>query len=532
MRGQLIGTGRLIRVIVRRERILLPIWILLTIGAPAAGASAVITTYPTAADRQHRLQQIQATPMFEMFQGRAFGDSVGALAAQQGQALTVLAAALGAALLVARQTRGEETAGRQELVGSTVVGRFAPLTAALSVAAVSGLIAAVGGALTLVILGLPPGGAAAMGSLGLAGAGLAASITAVFEQFTTRMGIAAAAGIGALYVMHMLRGVAAILGDIAPWAIWLIPNGWLEEVRPFTENRWSYALAVIALAMILSLLAARLSAARDIGAALLRGRQGPSRAGSFLRDDLTLAIRLSSGGVLAFGIFMLAMGLVLGASGSSVAAEYARTEWIREYADRMRLDDPADALHIYVIFTFVFITGSHAVLTVLRMHRDELSGIATNLLTGPLRRTMWAARQLTVALVAPVLLQLALGIGLGIGAWTATRDAHEMWRPLSWTMPLVVPLWVVVAVTFLGFGLRTRLAPWVGWIALTIGVVAEIAVKAGLIPEWLYHAVSPFAMVTPYFQPTALTFLWLLAVASAAAAAGMLALRRRDLVSG
>lgn len=532
MKGQLIGTGRLIRVIVRRERILLPVWILLAVGAPAAGASAVITTYPTAADRQHRFQQIHGTPMFEMFQGRAFDDTVGALAAQQGQALTVLVAAFGAALLVARQTRGEETAGRQELLGSTVMGRFAPLTAALSVAAISGLIVAVGGALGLVALGLPPGGAATMGLLGLAGAVLAASITAVVAQFTTRMGIAAVAGVGSLYVMHMLRGVAAILGDIAPWTIWLIPNGWLEEVRPFTENHWWYALAVIALATILSLLAARLSASRDIGAALLRGRQGPPRAGSFLRDDLTLAIRLSRGGVLAFGTFMLAMGLILGASGSSVAAEYARTEWIQEYADQMRLDDPADALHIYVIFTFVFITGIHAVLTVLRMHRDELSGIAANLLASPLSRTIWATRQLTVALVAPVLLQFALGIGLGIGAWAATRDAHEMWRPLSWTMPLVVSLWVIVAVTFLGFGLRTRLAPWVGWIALTIGVVAEIAVKAGLIPEWLYHAVSPFAMVTPYFEPTAWTFLGLLAFASAATAAGMLALRRRDLATG
>lgn len=531
MSGELVGIGRLIRFILRRERILLPAWILLAIGAPASGAATVIATYPTAADRQHRLEQVHGMPMFEMFQGRAFDSTVGALAAQQGQALTVLVAALGAAVLVARQTRGEEATGGRELLGSTVVGRLAPLAAALAVAVGSGALIGLGGAVALIVLGLPVAGSAAMGSLAFAAAALAASITAVAAQLTTRTGVAAIVGVGAVYVMHLLRGVV-VVGDSTRWMVWLIPNGWLEEVHPFTENRWWCALAVVALAGVLSLVAARLSATRDIGAALLRGRPGAAVAGRGLRDDLALATRLSRGGVVGFGVFLLLMGLILGSSGSSVAAEYARVEWIREYAEAMRLDDPADALHIYVIFTFVFITGIHTVVTTLRMHRDEASGIAANLLATPLRRSTWARHQLAVAVASPVILQLALGLGLGLSAWAATGRVDEVWRPLGWTMPLVVSLWVVVAVTFLAFGLRAGLAPWVGWLALSIGVVAEIAVKADLVPEWLYRAASPFAMVSPYFQPTAWTFAGLIAFAAAAVAGGSIALRRRDLVAG
>lgn len=530
MSGAFLGTGRLIRLILRQERILLPVWIVLTIVAPATGASAVISTYPTAADRQHRVDQIQGTPMFEMFQGRAFDSSIGALTAQQGQAMTVLVAAIGAALLVARHTRGEETAGRRELLGSTVVGRLAPLAGAQAVVFGSGVLIAAGGALILVALGLPASGSAAMGSLGLAAAMLAGSITAIAAQLTMRMGVAALAGAAALYVFHMLRGVA-VVGDGTQWMVWLIPNGWLEEVRPYTENRWWWTLAVIVLAVILGAVAARLSATRDIGAALLRVRPGPAVAARGLRNDLALAIRLHRGGVIGFGVFVLLMGLVLGAGGSSVASEYARAQWIREYAEAMRLDDPADALYIYIIFTFVFVAGVHTVLTILRLHRDETSGIAAIFLAGPLRRTTWAARQLTVAVAGPALLQLALGVGLGIGSWSATGDVGELWRPLRWTMPLVVSLWVVVSVTFLAFGLRARLAPWVGWIVLSVGIVAELAVKAELIPEWIYFAISPFAMVTPYFQPTAWTFIALLAFAVAAIATGMVTLRHRDLAS-
>lgn len=532
MTGEFVGTAGLIRLILRRDRVLLPLWILLAIFGPLSGASAVSTTYPTAADRQERLDSIEGMPMFAIFQGRAFDSTTAALTFQQGQAMTVLLAALGAALLVARHTRGEEAAGRRELLGSTVTGRHAPLVASLTVVGFASVIIGTVSAFSLIGLGLPVPGSIAMGGVGVAAAWLGASLAAVAAQLTVRPVLAGVAAAGAVYALHFLRGVAAVSADATSWLVWLIPNGWLEEVRPFTADRWWPLAMAAALSIALVLLAGRLAVRRDIGAALLGTRSGPVTATDRLRDDLALAVRLHRPDVLIISFFLLVMGIALGAGGSSAAAEYGRATWVVEYAEAMRVDDPADALHTYVVFSFVFVTGIHAVLTVLRLHRDETSGVAANLLAGPLPRARWALRQLTVALAAPLLLQFSIGLGLGLGTWAVSGRIGELVRPLALTMPLVIAVWVIVAITFLGFGVKSRIAPWVGWIALTIGIAVEIAVKAGGVPEWLYQATSPFGLISPYFQPTVWTYVGLALLTAAAIAVGVRALDRRDLVTG
>jgi ABC-2 type transport system permease protein len=222
------------------------------------------------------------------------------------------------------------------------------------------------------------------------------------------------------------------------------------------------------------------------------------------------------------------MGLAMGSIGATAMTGYADADWVAEWAAAMRLADPADALFVYVVFVFVFVTAVHAVLTVLRLRTEESSGIAESLLGTPLSRNRWAGGHLCVALTAPVFLQLGLGLGLGIGAAAATGDAGELGRAIGHTLPLVPAVWVIVGVTLLAYGLSGRSAAVVGWLALSVGIVAEIAVKAGL-PEGLYPAVSPFAHVSPYYQPTQLTYLMLTLLATALVAAGLATLRRRDL---
>ena len=66
-----------------------------------------------------------------------------------------IAVAVLALFLVVRHTRTEEETGRLELLGATVVGRQAPLTAALLVTAGACLVAGVGTTLGLIAVGLP-----------------------------------------------------------------------------------------------------------------------------------------------------------------------------------------------------------------------------------------------------------------------------------------------------------------------------------------------------------------------------------------
>jgi ABC-2 type transport system permease protein len=126
------GTGALVRLILRRDRIILPLWVVVLGLLPVAIANTLADLFPTVAERQSYLAIVIANPALTALYGHAFGSSLGALTAWRLGG-TVLLVGLASLLTVIRHTRAEEEAGRRELLGATVVGRQAPLFAALIV---------------------------------------------------------------------------------------------------------------------------------------------------------------------------------------------------------------------------------------------------------------------------------------------------------------------------------------------------------------------------------------------------------------
>ncbi|MER6876384.1 hypothetical protein ABT279_40170 [Amycolatopsis sp. NPDC000673] len=66
MTGTLNGTGPLIRLALRRDRIILPIWIVLLSLIPVATISSYDQFYPTAASRAGLVASAAANPSFAL----------------------------------------------------------------------------------------------------------------------------------------------------------------------------------------------------------------------------------------------------------------------------------------------------------------------------------------------------------------------------------------------------------------------------------------------------------------------------------
>ncbi len=126
------GGWHLIRLILRRDRVLLPLWVLILAALPAVYAASFAELTPTEEARALYAETTAGIPSIEAMLGPIYGSSVGALATQRA-GLTLLIVALINVLVVIRHTRTEEDAGRRELIAATVVGRHAPLGAALVV---------------------------------------------------------------------------------------------------------------------------------------------------------------------------------------------------------------------------------------------------------------------------------------------------------------------------------------------------------------------------------------------------------------
>lgn len=125
------GTLGLLRLYLRRDRVSLPLWVLL-LSVPLATVyiASVETVYPDRSARAAAAAAIMASPAQRALYGPVYNDSLGAVGIwKAGMFHTLIAVAV--ILTVIRHTRADEESGRAELIDSTVVGRYANLTGAL-----------------------------------------------------------------------------------------------------------------------------------------------------------------------------------------------------------------------------------------------------------------------------------------------------------------------------------------------------------------------------------------------------------------
>ncbi|MFZ5870258.1 MAG: ABC transporter permease, partial [Actinomycetota bacterium] len=236
--SDLAGTGALVRLALRRDRVLLPAWVLLFVVMAAFSATATVDLYPEVAQRVAAAEAVNGSPSLVALYGRVYDTtSLGAIAMfKMGGLGAALLAVLGF-MLVVRHTRTEEESGRLELVAGGVVGRAAPLAAALVVTITTMLL--VGGltAGSLTSAGLPADGSLAFG-LAWAGTGAAfAGVGAVTAQLAVGARGANGLAAGVLALTYLLRAVGDSSTPGPAWPTWISPVGWGQQVRPYAGDR-------------------------------------------------------------------------------------------------------------------------------------------------------------------------------------------------------------------------------------------------------------------------------------------------------
>ena len=164
------GTGRLTRLALRRDRVTLPAWLAGDDGLPGRHDRDVRRTRsrrpPTRSRRPPCRRTTRACACWASPPGRRVG---GATMVRDYVTLAVLAALM-STFAVVRHTRQNEELGRAELLGATVVGRYAGLTAAVIVAVAADVVLAVLLGLAMLVNGQPASGSFAAG-VAVAGGG-------------------------------------------------------------------------------------------------------------------------------------------------------------------------------------------------------------------------------------------------------------------------------------------------------------------------------------------------------------------------
>jgi ABC-2 type transport system permease protein len=527
--GSLVGTAALLRLALRRDRVLLPVWLLVLVASAAGSVGPTRALYPTVASRVQAAEVINATPALVALYGRIHDtSSLGAIALLKVGGLGGVVVAALAFLLVTRHSRTEEEAGRLELVAAGGVGRSAPLAAAVAVSAGTVVATSLATAAALVGTGLPASGSVAFG-LAWAGCGLVfvgvGACTAQLAQ--TGRGANALAGI-VLAVAFGLRAIGDSAGpDGASWLSWLSPVGWAQQVRAFAGEQWWVLLLLLGAALVLTTVGFGLAGRRDLGSGALPVRPGRPAAPGWLAGPLALAWRLQRATLLGWTAAFAVLGVVVGSVASSVRSllDSAQTQDLfTRLGGRQNLVDAflAAELGIAGILAAVFVVQA-----LTRMRVEETSGRLEAVLATAASRRRWLAGNVVVALGGSVVLLLVTGLAAGLvhAAQDRTANAGDVVTAALVQLPAV---WVVAGIVVAGFGLVPRFAA-LGWVALGAFVLlGELGPVVGLDQRVL--DLSPFAHVPrlPGSSAAAPALGWLTLVALGLVVVGLWAFQDRD----
>jgi len=524
----LVGTGPLLRLVLRRDRWILASWLAPLALLPPAVAASFVTLVPTDAARAQMARTMGGNAGLVALYGPLRGSSVGALTGWRLGFVPVAVAVI-SLLMVIRHTRADEEAGRRDLLGSTVVGRHAPLAAALLATVGANLVLAGLAGLGLIARGQPAGGSWALGAQ-FAVAGIAfAAVGGVAAQVTEGAGAARGIAQATLAGAFLLRAGGDIAGGGLGWLSWLSPLGWAQRLHPFGGDRWWLLAPVLAFAAALAVAAAVLSARRDVGGGLFPTRLG--RPAGSLRTPVGLAWRQHRGLVAGWAVGLSAVGLVFGAVADSVGDivrdNPALAEAFERLGGRARL---VDTFLATVMGLVGLVAAGYAVQATLRLREEEITGRAEPVLATGVGRIAWAASHLGFALAGPAVVLAAAGFTTGaVHGLSTGQVGREVPRTVEAALVQLPAVWVLAALAVALFGLLPRAAP-VAWGFLAGCLVLSLLGPILRLDQWMLD-VSPFTHVprlpAAAFAPAPLV--WLAAVAAALTALGLAGLRRRDI---
>jgi ABC-2 type transport system permease protein len=386
----------------------------------AAQAQAYSSAYKTQAARDALAKSFASAGGLNAVVGpvRQLNTVAGYTAWKSVGILSVLGA-IWALLLATKLMRGEEDAGRWELLLAGQTTRRGATAQALSGLGVSLLAMCSITAVATVLIGhTSTVHFTASSSIFFAvtltsGAAMFMAAGALSSQLAGSRRRAAAYAGGALGFSFALRMVADSSSGLS-WLHWATPLGWIEQLQPFTSPQPVVLALIFGLTVVMAVLAVSLAGARDLGASTLPDRTSSPAHNTLLFGNVGLTIRLIRPTILGWWAGVCALGLLLGGSAKQAAQSLEGSPSMT--AALNRLDGGGGAVRAYLGLSFLIITLLVVLIAagqITAARREEATGRVEHLLVRPLSRARWILSRLGVA-AAVVVLAGALG---GIFAW-------------------------------------------------------------------------------------------------------------------
>lgn len=541
--NQFTGTGRLVRLALRRDRIKLPAWIIAITGMLAINMPAIFDVYGKTEQTQLAYAATTAPSLISrIFGGPIAGPQIGEIVMNEIFLFWALAIAFMSTLLVVRHTRQNEETGRAELISSAVVGRNASLTAALAVAfganvAVALISAAIfkGNDFSTVH---SLGAGAALGAVGVIFA-LVAAITSQISESARGANSQAATVIGVAFMLRAIGdGLAKLtpdnLGVTSAWPSWLSPIGWMQQMHALTQGNWDIfgLFAVAGIALVTT--AYYLNSIRDMGLGMIPARKGPAHAKPSLMSAPGLAWRLQYGVLRGWVVGIVVMGLTIGLVSKEFGSMLESNPDLAKALSQMGGSGNLNDIFFSSMFSFMGIAlAAYGVQALQRMRTEETAGRLEPVLAAAVGKPGWVGSHILCACGGILLLFLVLGI-TSAATYILANNAtwSEFWPLVGAAFAPVPAVLVLASIAVLAFGLLPSFSIAISWCVFALCFLLGQFGALLKLPQAVMN-LSPFTHI-PAAPAEAITFTPLAALCGVAllcTVAGLAAFRKRDITT-
>lgn len=489
--------------------------------------------YPTTADRARLVATMGADVGSQAIFGPAHHlDTVAGYTAYHTVGILGLIVAVWGLLAATRLLRGEEQAGRWELMLAGQTTRRRAAAAALAGLGIGLLTLWAVAAVATVAIGrsadarFSVSASLFMAVAAVAATGMFMAVGALCGQLAATRRHAAALAAGVFGVAYLLRAIAATNPSLY-WLRWASPLGWVDELRPLTGSRPLALLPILGTTVVLAGLVVVLAGRRDLGASVLPTSDTAAPRTRLLNGPPGLAARLGRGTALGWIAGLGGGGLVLGLSTKTMQDVWAN----QSGGVFARLGGASGgATYLGLVFLIVaLLAGVAAAGQVAATREEEAEGYLDHLLARPVARLPWLAGRFVVAAAVLVGAGALTGLLTWVGAASTGADLR-LGTVLAAGVNVIPAGIFVLGIGTLLHGLAPRFAAvgayaLVAWSFLVEIIGAALGASRWLLDTSLLHHLAR-APAAPVRWDSAAT---LIAIGLVAAAIGATAFARRDL---
>lgn len=503
-----------------------------------SSASTFVSSYPTAAERARFARSLSGNAGLAALLGAARDiGTVSGFTAWRALGVLSIVGAIWGLLIATRVTRGEEDAGRWELllVGRTT-RRLAAAQAVVALGAGLATLWVVTAVLTLLegrarSVHFSTSGALFFATALVAGAALFLAVGVLLAQLASSRRQANGIGAAVLGGAFLVRMVADSTSGLA-WVRWASPLGWIEELHPLTGSRPFALVPVVLLVVACVTVALAIAGARDLGASVLPSRESPPPRLGLLGGSGGLAVRLVRPVALGWIAGLGVLGLVLGLVAQSAANAVSGSATIERILSRLGGRSGGAVSYLgFAFLTAAALVAFAAAGQVSAARAEEADGYVDNLLVRRVARMRWLGERLAVGAVVVVGACVVAGVAAWLGA--ASQDSGVgLGQLLKAGVNIAGPALFVLGVGMLVFGARPRLASSVAYGLVVWSFLVEIVAGSTSTNHWLLDT-SVLSHITPVpaAPPDWLAVGVLAGIGLVAALVGLVLFDRRDLVS-